>query len=104
VEEVLLVDNITTERTWISTIQVTSEKSVCDTSTSKATTSGSQLSTSTRYVNLSASDFRRIGRDVEGGRRSKDEGRVEEWEWHDGKCGNDRRTRLMGQLLTWWNY
>jgi len=47
---VLLVDNITTEPIWISTIQVTSERSVCDTSTSKATTSGSQLSTWTRYV------------------------------------------------------
>merc|ERR1712000_286923 len=42
---VSLVDNITTEPTWTSTIPVTLERSVCDTSTSRATTSGSLLST-----------------------------------------------------------
>jgi hypothetical protein len=50
VDEVLQVDNITTERTWISTIPVTLERSECGISTSKATTSGSRLSTWTRYV------------------------------------------------------
>lgn len=47
---VSLVVSTTTEPTWINTIQVTSERSVCDTSTSKVTTSGSQPSTWTRSV------------------------------------------------------
>jgi hypothetical protein len=44
------VDSITTGRTWTSTIRVTLERSECGISTSRATTSGSQLSTWTRYV------------------------------------------------------
>jgi ribosomal protein L15 len=50
VDEVSLVDNITTERTWTSTILVTLERSACGISTSKATTSGSRLSIWIRYV------------------------------------------------------
>jgi hypothetical protein len=52
---VWLVDNITTEPTWINTIQVTLERSECGISISKATTSGSQLSTWIRYVLFSLS-------------------------------------------------
>jgi hypothetical protein len=50
VVEVSLVDNITTEQTWTSTILVTSERSECGISTSRATTPGSLLSTLIRYV------------------------------------------------------
>lgn len=63
----MLVDNITTEPTWTSTIQVTSERSECDTSTSRATTSGSLLSTLTRYVHPTVGILEEDRREKKGG-------------------------------------